>query len=405
MLFHYVATNKDGRMIEGDEDFKDNSSALEFLKNQGLSPISLKAVKSTKNKLSNSLFGSPISIADKIFLTKYLGLMLRVGTDIFKAIDILIVDFNKPAIRALLTEIRGNLEKGKPFYETFLKYPRMFSPVFTNLIRAGEASGNLEKIFNDLSISLESERALRQRIKAALIYPVLLICASVGIMIMLVTFAIPRISAMFMDSEMKVPLITRIIFGLSDFLAAHGIIVFGSLFVLIIALIIFFKLTKSGRAMFGRLIYKIPLISKILKKIAYQRFATTAGALMKAGLPIIDNLEITATTVGQEEMRQAILRIAHDGIVRGVTMGDAFRREEVFPQTIRTLIAIGEKAGHTEEILLNLAEFYESEIDSSVKSLVAMFEPLMLLFIGVIVGGIALAVIMPVYQFVGQMGA
>lgn len=404
MLFHYVASNQAGKIIEGDEDFKDNVGALEFLKNQGLTPISLKATKTSKSKLKSS-FSSPITISDKIFLLKYLGLMLRVGTDIFKAIDILIHDFEKPAVKALLMEIRQNLEKGKPFYTTFLNYPRIFSSVFVNLIRAGETSGNLEQILVDLGVSLEKERELKQKIKSALIYPILLICASVGILILLVTFAIPKISSMFMDSNMKVPLITKIIFGTSNFLAKNGLAFFGTLILAIIALVIYLKKTKSGRALWGRLIYRIPVISTVLKKIAYQRFATTFGSLMRSGLPILDNLEITATTVGYDEMQQATLRVAHDGIAKGTTMGDAFRKEEVFPQTIRTLLSIGEKAGHTEEILGNLADFYESEIDSAVKTLVAVFEPAMLLFLGVIVGGIALAVILPVYQFVGQMGA
>lgn len=138
--------------------------------------------------------------------------------------------------------------------------------------------------------------------------------------------------------------------------------------------------------------------------MAYQRFATTFGSLMRAGLPILENLEITATTVGYEEMRQALLRIAHEGVARGISLGDAFRNEEIFPQTIRTLISIGEKAGRTDEVLKTLSDFYDTEIDAAVKSLVAIFEPIMLIFIGVIVGGIALAVILPVYQFTNQLG-
>jgi type II secretory pathway component PulF len=403
MFFHYSASNKEGKIIEGDGDFKDTEAVLEFLKNQGLAPIKLKAIKTFKSKLKRS-FGSPISLVDKLFLTKYLSLMLKVGTDIFKAIDILLADFEKPAVRALLMEIRKNLEGGKPFYTTFQEYPKIFSPVFTNLIKAGEASGNLENIFQELSVSLEQERELKSRVRSALIYPILLVGLSIAILIMLVTVAIPRIASMFMTGEMKIPFITKIIFNFSFFLQSNGLWIFGLIAGLIVAAFLFFRLTLAGRLIFSRLIYKIPLVSDVLKKIAYQRFGNTFGALMGAGLPILENLEITATTVGNEEMKQALLRIGREKIVRGVTIGEAFHQEEVFPQTIRTLIAIGEKAGHTEEVLRSLADFYQSEIDNSIKSLIAIFEPMMLLFIGVVVGGIALAVILPVYQFVSQMG-
>jgi type II secretory pathway component PulF len=403
MLFKYRASDEEGKIIEGEGDFVNESAVLEFLKGKNLNPISLELV-ATKSKIRASLFGSPITITDQIFLTRYLALMLKVGTDIFKAIDILIADFEKPAVRSLLIEIRENLSKGQPFYSTFAKYPKIFSPVFTNLIRAGEASGNLEKVFEELSDSLEKQRDLSQRIKSALIYPILLVVASIGIVALLVTFAIPKMATLFEGSEMKMPPITKMIFSVSAFLSHYGLYLLIGVIILVVALLMFYKLTLIGRRFFQRIAYKIPLVNNILAKMSYQRFAVTFGALMRAGLPILENLEITATTVGNEEMRQALLRIAHEGIVKGVTLGEAFRKEEVFPQTIRTLISIGEKAGHTEEVLHTLSSFYDSEIDAAVKSLVSIFEPLMLVIIGVVVGGIALAVILPVYQFTTQLG-
>jgi len=162
MLFKYRASTKDGKIIEGEGDFINEDAVLEYLKSQDLNPINLELV-ATKSKLKTRLFGSPISINDQIFLTRDLALMLKVGTDIFKAIDILIADYEKPAVRSLLIEIRENLSKGQPFYTTFAKYPKIFSSVFTNLIRAGEASGNLETVFEELSVTLEKQRDLQQR--------------------------------------------------------------------------------------------------------------------------------------------------------------------------------------------------------------------------------------------------
>lgn len=404
MLFHYTATNKEGRLIEDSGDFKDSETLLEHIKNQGLTPISIKAAKTLSGGIGKGVIGNPINLTDKIFLTKYLALMLKSGTDLFKAIDILIADFQKPAMKMLLMEVRQNLEKGLPFYTTFQSYPNIFSPVFTSLVRAGEASGNLERIFFDLSKSQEKERELKQKIKSALTYPILLVATSLGILVLLVTFAIPRISSMFNTGDMKIPPVTKAIFALSDFMSNHGLAVFGVIIGVIIFLVIFFKKTNPGKKIFNRIIYKMPVINKVMQKNSYQRFCSTFGSLMRAGLPILENLEITALTVGNDEMKEAVIRIGREGLAKGLTMGDAFRKEPVFPQTIRTLVAVGEKAGHTEDIFGTLTEFYETEVDMSVKSLVSLVEPLMLLMMGVMVGGIALAVILPVYQFVGQMG-
>jgi len=404
MLFHYTATNKEGRLIEDSGDFKDSETLLEHIKNQGLTPISIKAAKTLSGGIGKGVIGNPINLTDKIFLTKYLALMLKSGTDLFKAIDILIADFQKPAMKMLLMEVRQNLEKGLPFYTTFQSYPNIFSPVFTSLVRAGEASGNLERIFFDLSKSQEKERELKQKIKSALTYPILLVATSLGILVLLVTFAIPRISSMFNTGDMKIPPVTKAIFALSDFMSNHGLAVFGVIIGVIIFLVIFFKKTNPGKKIFNRIIYKMPVINKVMQKNSYQRFCSTFGSLMRAGLPILENLEITALTVGNDEMKEAVIRIGREGLAKGLTMGDAFRKEPVFPQTIRTLVAVGEKAGHTEDIFGTLTEFYETEVDMSVKSLVSLVEPLMLLIMGVMVGGIALAVILPVYQFVGQMG-
>ncbi|HOK20755.1 MAG TPA: type II secretion system F family protein [Candidatus Paceibacterota bacterium] len=403
MLFKYRASTKDGKIVEGEGDFANEDAVLAYLKAQDLNPINLQLV-ATKSKLRSRLFGSPININDQIFLTRDLALMLKVGTDIFKAIDILIADYDKPAVRSLLIEIRENLSKGQPFYTTFAKYPKIFSPVFTNLIRAGEASGNLESVFEELSVTLEKQRDLQQRIKSALIYPVLLVVASIGIIALLVTFAIPKMATLFQGGDMPLPPVTKVIFNISFFLSQYGLYILIGVIALIVGAVMFYKMSLVGRTFFQHLAYRLPVVKGVLSKMAYQRFATTFGSLMRAGLPILENLEITATTVGYEEMRQALLRIAHEGVARGISLGDAFRNEEIFPQTIRTLISIGEKAGRTDEVLKTLSDFYDTEIDAAVKSLVAIFEPIMLIFIGVIVGGIALAVILPVYQFTNQLG-
>ena len=403
MRFRYTASQADDKITEGTIEAATPAEVLAYLGSRGLKPISLKVSGGIGEKSFGKVFKKSISVSDKIFLTKYLSLMLRVGTDLFKAIGVLIEDFDKPAIKALLLEIRSNLEKGNPFYTTFLKYPKYFSPVFVNLIKAGEASGNLERILGELSVSLEKENDLRHKVKSALIYPIILVLLSFVILILLISVVLPKIANVFLSGGMEPPLFSKIVFTTGIFINQYIWFFLGGLIIFGVGNWYFFSNTLAGRKIFHHFISKLPVISQVLEKIALQRFASTFSSLLRAGLPILDSLEITAQVAGFEGLKDALIRISREGVAKGLTIGDAFRRETIFPRVVVNLIAISERAGHMEDILLTLADFYESEVESSVKTLVSFLEPILLLGIGVIIGTIALSIIMPVYQLVGAV--
>jgi len=403
MRFHYIASRPNGKIIEGDFEGNGPAEVLEYLASQGLKPISIKVVKGVEELGKKSfIFKKGITINDKVFLTKYLSLMLKVGTDLLKAIDILIADLENQTLKALLIEIRGNLEKGKPFYSTFLKYPKYFSPVFVNLIKAGEASGNLERVFEDLSASLEREQDLRRKIKAAFTYPVILLIASFAILILLISFVLPKIATVFTSANIKPPLFSKIVISVGLFINHYIWFFLIFLIILVISLWYLFTKTPSGKRILYQFALKLPIIKNVLKQIALQRFASTLSSLLKAGLPILDALEITSQTVGYGEMKDSLLRISREGITKGLTVGEAFRREAVFPRVVVNLMSISEKAGHIEDILSTLATFYEGEIETEIKTLVSFLEPVLLLGIGLVIGTIAISVIVPIYQLVGQ---
>lgn len=389
-------------MVEGNIEAESAAKVLEWMASQGLKPISIKASASVEKGGWRAYFGQAITTADKIFLTKYLALMLKMGTDLFGAIDILIADFDKPSVKSLLIEVRENLSKGKPFYTTFMKYSKYFSPVFVNLIKAGEASGNLEKVFEDLSESLEKEQELRGRIRAALIYPIILLMGAILILTFLVTFALPKIANIFIQGGVEPSGFSRVVFGIGLFLGKYVWILFPLGIASIFGAWFFFTKTTFGARLQSRILYGLPVIGVLLRRIAIQRFASVLSSLLRAGLPIIESLEITAEAVGSEELRYALLRISREGVAKGVTIGDAFRREPYFPKVVTNLIAISEKAGHMEEVLETLSNFYASEIDSAIKALVSFLEPVLLLGIGLIVAVIAIAIITPIYQLVGS---
>jgi type II secretory pathway component PulF len=403
LSFHYVATDVSGKIIEGDLEAESPAEVLMWMSQQGLRPVSIKSTGSSKSKDLAAVFGGRISVEDKIFITKYLGLMLKVGTDLFKAIEILIADFDKPAVKSLLIEVRETISKGQPFYTTFTKYPKQFSSVFVNLVKAGENSGNLEKVFGDLSISLEKEQAIRSKIKGALTYPVILVCLAMVILLVMVTYALPKIHGVFASGNIDPPMFSRVVFGIGLFINAHVIAVYSLLIISSVGGFIFFTRSILGRKFVSNLLARTPVIRTVLHRIALQRFAATLASLLRSGMPLLESIETTADAVGSIELKEALYRISRDGISKGLTIGEAFRREPFFPRVVVNLIAISEKAGHLEEVLETLADFYESEIDSSIKMLVSFLEPVLLLVIGMIVGLIALAVIVPIYQLIGQV--
>lgn len=400
MRFHYIASRPDGKVQEGNFEAKGVSEVLSFLAGQGLRPVSVKPIVGVVG--GARAFRQKITLTDKVFLVRYLSLMLKIGTDLFKAIDILIADFDKQILKDFLGEIRSALEKGQPFYSTFAKYPQYFSPVFVNMVRAGEASGTLEQVFDDLGGTLEREKDLRSKIKGALIYPSLLFTLATLVLIFLVTFALPKIAAVFQGGGFEPPLFSRIVFSVGLFLGSHVLLVFGTLFVVAAGGGYFFAFTETGKKFLTEVIAKTPVVKVVARKIALQRFSATLASLMRSGLPILEALEITASAVDRPDMKAALLRVSREGVTKGMTLGEAFKKETVFPAMVTNLVAISEKAGHLDEILRSLANFYEQEIEASLKTLVAFVEPLMLLGIGAVVGFIALSIIMPIYQLVGQ---
>lgn len=397
MLFHYKAIDHRGKLVEADIESANAAEALASIAANNLKPVSLKPVK----KLSfdfKKIFGQKINLEDKVFITKYLSLMLRVGTDLFRAINILIEDFDKPAVKNLLMEVKSNLEKGKPFYTTFAQYPKSFSAVFVNLIRAGEMSGNLERVFSELSVSLEKERELTSKIKSSLTYPIILFVSSILILILLVSFSLPKIANVFLSGGLKPPAFSQIIFSVGLFIGDHLAILLSTLVVVIVGGILFFAKTVVGKRVLYDFALRLPVIKKVIWQISLQRMAATLSSLLSSGLPIVESIDVTSKSTGVPELKDALTRIAHEGIAKGLTVGDAFKQEKVIPTIVGNLIAISEKSGHLEEILLTLADFYASEVETAVKSLVSFIEPVMLLMIGIVIGTIALSVIIPVYQ-------
>jgi len=401
MKYRYIASQTDGRVVEGDLEARDTAEALAILSKGQLKPVSLKPVEEAV-KRSFTIFGGKMTMTDLVFMSKYLSLMLKVGTGLLEAINILVADTKKPAVRNILLEIRTTLEQGQPFYTTFAKYPRVFGSVYANLVKAGEASGDLERVFEDLSEELTKQKDLRDRVRGALIYPILLLVGSVLILTFLVGFALPKIADVFLQGGFEPPLFSRIVFSVGLFFNDFGVYIVGFLVIVGALGVWLYRSSEFFKKFLLGIFAEIPVIRDVVQKIALQRFASTLSSLIRAGMPITDALEITAQAVGNVELSESLMRISREGLMKGLTVGEAFKREPFFPQTVASLMSISEKAGHLDEVLATLSDFYTKEIDNSVKSLVSFLEPLLLVLIGVVIGVIALAIIIPIYQLTTQ---
>ncbi|MGE4554602.1 MAG: type II secretion system F family protein [Candidatus Paceibacterota bacterium] len=404
MLFHYLAQDKKGKLKEGHISQPNLKAVLDYLTSQNLKPLAVKPITFEETFTKKGIFvrREKISLTEKVFLIKYLALMLRIGTDLFSAIDILIEFFESGPVRRFLLEIRTYLEQGKPFSLAFEKHTEIFSPIITNLIKAGEASGTLEVTLNQIANDLERERNLSSKVKSALIYPAVLVVASFLMIIFLVTFAIPRLGEMFLSTGQPIPFYTRLVLTTGMFLNKY-LYVFLPLFLGIpLGLYFYFTQTKEGKKYFSDMLLKLPVVKNLMEKMALFRLTSVLSNLIKSGVPIIKATEVTAMAVGHPQYEEALRRISKEYITQGLTLGESFRREKVFPSILTNLISISEKAGRSEEVLSYLADFYEGEIDVSLKTLTSLIEPMLLLGLGLIIGGIALSLIVPVYQMVSQ---
>jgi len=402
MRFHYVAGDSSGKIVESEVEAQGVAEVLEILASKGLKPVNIKVVKLSKALGGGGFFSPTINETDKIFLTRYIGLMLKVGTDLLQAIGVLINDFDKPVVKSFLGEVRSNLEKGQPFYLSFSKYPKFFNTVFINLIKAGEASGNLDNILEDMSLSLEKQQDINNRIRGVLVYPIFLLVVSFSILFFLVSFALPKIAAVFQGSGFKPPIFSQIVFAVGLFFGKYALFIGGLIITSGIAIFYFYKTSIVFRNFVFNAVTAFPGVKSVIIKLALQRFAVTLASLIEAGLPLVRGLEITSEAVGNEQLKEALLRISKEGISKGLTVSDAFRREAVFPRVVVNLIAISEKSGHMEDVLKTLAHFYETETDTAIKFMVSLLEPTLLMSMGVIVGLIALSIIVPIYQLTAK---
>jgi len=353
---------------------------------------------SLMDKINNYLLRfTRISLKDKLFFVQHLSLMLRSGISISTALKTLSSQSENLRFKQILADLSKKLEEGVSFSDALRNHDKIFSEMFVSMMEAGELSGKLEEVLREMYLQMKKEYALISKLKGPLTYPAVILMAMVGIGTFMLIFVVPKITAMFDDMDAELPMATKILISVSDALAENSIL---SGIIAIIVIYSFLKTikTEKGKFYFHLILLKTPVFGPIIKKINLARFARNISSLLKTDIMIIKAFEITSNVLGNVHYKKALLDMSQK-IKKGKNINIvAAEYPNLFPPLVTQMIAVGEETGEIDSILLELAEFYEDEVNQIMENLPAIIEPLLILTLGLGVGGVAVAVIMPMYS-------
>lgn len=338
-----------------------------------------------------------IPAAAKIFFLQNLGIMIKAGLQLGEALSTIAEQTKSEKLKSVLIDAKDKINSGTSFAEALTPYSKDFEPTFISMIAAGEASGSLESVLNGLYIQSKKDHSLKTKIRNAMTYPVIIIFVMVAIGGLVIVFVLPNITAMFTQMNVTLPLPTRILISISNFTRTNGLIFFPSL---LLAIFVFFRWTKSnlGRPTWHLILLKTPIVGEIIKKINITRLSMNLSNLIQTDIAIPDALKITANTLGNELYKKAILETA-EKVKKGKKIADIFREyPNIIPPIVIQMVSVGEETGSLDVVLKNMAEFYQEEVEQTMENLPVIIEPLLMVLMGLAVGGLAIAVILPIYS-------
>ncbi len=337
-----------------------------------------------------------VPIKEKLFFTQYLGVMLKSGISMSDALKTLAKQTNNKYFAEVLSDIAKKVEEGSSFSESLYLHKRVFGELFVNMIAAGEISGKLEEVIAQLHLQIKKQSELKAKIKGAMIYPIVLIFGIIAVGLFLMIFILPELLGVFKEFDIELPLPTRIVIFISDFISTHGIITGIALIIAIISFVLILR-TYKGKYFFQSIILKTPIISGIVKKINLATFARTTSSLLATDVAIIKTFETAANVMGNLHYRKAVAEMG-EKIKKGSRINEVMiDYPKLFPPVVNQIILVGEDTGELSSILVELAEFYEGEVDQIMNNLPSIIEPLLILILGIAVAGIASALLMPYY--------
>lgn len=406
--FSYVAQAKDGSVTRGAIEAMDRTSALQSLLEKGLQPIKIEAIAGEAEahtfweKLTKTdVFKSNLTALDQIMIVRHLGTILSTGTDLLSGLDIIARDSIKPRVKQVLYDVKNRVSRGEQLSNALNAWKDQFNPIFINLVKSGEVSGNLPAVLLSYAQELRKDYAFLRKLRGAMFYPAILISALFGMVLIVLTVVTPRLKELFTSLKTLPPIYIRFFFWLSDILNGH-LIVTGIVILLLIVTIVVGLKNRKVRSKLIVLFRYIPLLNRIQKNLTLMRLSKTVASLIQSGFSLKAAL-ITTSQVVDDRYRDTVLAIAQKSLEHGITLADSMKKHpELFPDLLVSAVATGEKSGKLSAVLGQMAEFYEEDVLYSLETFLTLLEPILLVIVGVVVGLMAGAMISPIYRLIGK---
>ena len=394
--FTYKARTRQGEILQDSLEGTDTMAIASELRQRGLLVIDIKEKGVVPKDLLEPF--KKVKLADLVVFTRQFSTMINAGLPIVRALYILSEQTDNQKLKEVVVHVRKDVEAGLALSEALEKHPKVFSKLYVEMVRAGEVGGILDEVLLRVATQLEGDQELRRKVKSAMTYPTVVLVLAVLAASFMLVFIVPIFARMFEDLGGTLPLPTRVAMGLSGILTSiFGLLLYAGLIGGVFGFLRW-KNTENGRRIWGRASLKIPLkVGDVIRKVVLARFARTLGTLSAAGVPILQAIEITAASSGNWVMENALLR-SRDAIREGIPIHKPLESEPVFPPMVTRMIAVGDETGDMDGMLGKIAEFYESEVDATVKALTSIIEPIMIVVVGGIVGGIIVAMYLPMFK-------
>jgi type IV pilus assembly protein PilC len=399
--FKWQGRNRQGQVIRGQMDAASAAVAVLNLRKQQIVPIQVKPEKAKSDGFSFQ-FLQGITEKEVAVFTRQLATMIDAGLPLVQSLEILGNQQENKTFKDTLLAVKTDVEGGSTFSDALRKHPKAFDDLYTNLVTAGEIGGTLDIILNRLSQYMEKSIALKKRVKGAMVYPAAILGVSVLVVVVLLVFVIPVFEKMFAGFGSALPVPTQVIIVISNFMKANILYMIAGA----IGLVFLFRRynrTEQGRKVVDRVLLKLPVFGDLLLKIATARFTRTLGTLVSSGVPILDGLLITARASGNKVIEEAIMK-TRVSISEGKTIAEPLEQSKVFSGMVVQMIGVGESTGSLDAMLNKVADFYDEEVDTTVAALTSLLEPLMMVFLGVLIGGMMVAMYLPIFKMASVIG-
>lgn len=391
--YHYTVKDKNGQAVSGYLDAPSEAEAVNLLH---LKEFIIVAIKESKKKKAAPAKGGSVKLDDLVIFSRQLATMIDAGIPLVQTLGILVEQIDNPSLKAIITVVRQDIEAGMSFCDALAKHPSVFSDLFVNMSRAGEASGMLNEVLDRLASYLEKTAALTRKVKSSLVYPAVVITMAVVITTVLLLKVVPTFKGIFDMLGGSLPLPTRILIGASNLLRTCFLPLVGFF---ILSGIVFKKYiaTEKGRYNFDAFKLKVPVIGSLFRKVAVAKFSRTFSTLIKSGVSVLNALDIVGKTSGNRVVETAIsdCRIA---VRDGESIAQPLVKSGVFPPIVCRMIGVGEQTGQLEKMLTKIADFYDEQVDAAVSAMTSLIEPMVIAFLGVIIGGIVISLFMPIFK-------